>query len=257
MQLKSQNISKGPHNVQIIDNVELSSETWKLVFKSEIIAKNSKPGQFVSILCEGLVLRRPFSVANTENDIFEIIYKLKGKGTKFLVSLRNNDIADVIGPFGNGFNIENKNSLLIGCGVGIAPINFLSNKLESLNIKYTFVECSQTFIGIEEKNKNNRIFITEDGSKGIKGRLDNHLENIIKSVEPKKIYTCGPNPAMAYISSVAEKYKIPVEAAMEREFACGTGVCMGCVIQIKENASVVNKRICKDGPVFKGSEVLW
>ena len=255
MQLKTQNKIKGPHIVEVLSNIKLSDDTWKLTFQNQEIAENAKPGQFVSILCEDLLLRRPFSVANTINNSFEIIYKVKGKGTKYLSSLRNGESADIIGPMGNGFTIENKNSLLIGCGVGIAPINFLSNILEKSGIKHSFVACSQTFIntGITE----NQVIITEDGSAGLEGRLDQHLKKIINEVKPEKIYTCGPNPAMAYVSLTAEKYEISVEAALERDFACGTGVCMGCVIQIKDNNKTKNKRICKDGPVFRGNEVLW
>jgi dihydroorotate dehydrogenase electron transfer subunit len=305
MQLNTRNKIKGPHIVEVLSNIKLSDDTRKLVFRNQTIAENAKPGQFVSILCEDLLLRRPFSVANSKDDTFEIIYKIKGKGTKYLSDLKSGDSTDIIGPLGNGFSIENKNSLLIGCGVGIAPIVFLSDILKKSDIKHTFVACSQTSLcHCEERivgrgwrdslagsecrlspttkqgqspdvaicpNNNvgqiltlaslaendNSIMITEDGSAGLEGRLDSHLENIINQTKPEKIYTCGPNPAMKYIVQVAEKYKIPVEVALERDFACGTGVCMGCVVQIKENDKPVNKRICKDGPVFRGNEVLW
>jgi dihydroorotate dehydrogenase electron transfer subunit len=254
MKLETKNSLKGPHLAEILENLRLSVDTWKLVIKNSTIANNAKAGQFVSILCEDLILRRPFSVANAYDDNFEIIYKIKGKGTKFLSSLEKGNFIDVIGPFGNGFNTENKNSLLIGCGVGIAPMLFLSNKLKEA-VKHTFIACTQTKLDLPASK--NMILITEDGSSGLKGRLDEHLEQIIVDTKPEKIYTCGPNGAMAYICKIAEKYNIPVEAALEREFACGTGVCMGCVVQIKQNETAMNKRICKDGPVFNGAEVIW
>ena len=139
----------------------------------------------------------------------------------------------------------------------MAPIIFLSNILKKSDIKHTNVFCSQTYINQESDFQKPPVFITEDGSAGNEGKLDQHLENIINEVKPEKIYTCGPTPAMAYISLIANKYAIPMEAALERDFACGTGVCMGCVIQIKDNDKLINKRICKDGPVFKGNEVFW
>lgn len=246
------NTGKKLHKAQVLANIKLSADTYKLVLNNSAIAKSAMPGQFVSILCEDLVLRRPFSIANAYDEIFEIIYKIKGKGTKFLANLKKGDFADVIGTFGNGFSIEDKNSLLVGCGVGIAPVMFLANRLK----KYTLIGCFQTALEFLRFAQND-IIITEDGSAGLKGRLDNHLESIINQVKPEKICTCGPNPAMAYISRTAQNYNIPVEAALEREFACGTGVCMGCVIQINQNGKTVNKRICKDGPVFNGSEVVW
>ena len=298
MQLKSKCKIKGPHTAKVLNNIKLSGDTGKIIFRNKIIAENSAPGQFVSILCEDLLLRRPFSVANSKDDTFEIIYKIKGKGTQFLAGLKNGDSANIIGPLGKGFSPENKNSLLIGCGVGIAPIIFLSDILAKSGINHTSLVCTQTYLchseGFSPKNlsnhegkqpnrfppsflifnqkigvpaslrmtnsnssNDNKIIITEDGSAGLKGRLDNHLENIIKEVKPEKIYTCGPTAAMAYICKTAEKYNITTEVALERDFACGTGVCMGCVIQIKENDKLINKRICKDGPVFLGSEVVW
>ena len=91
----------------------------------------------------------------------------------------------------------------------------------------------------------------------IENKIGGGNSNIIKETKPQKIYTCGPNAAIKYIIQVAEKYNIQTEVALERDFACGTGVCMGCTVQIKENGKSVNKRICKDGPVFNGSEVLF
>ena len=254
MQLQTKIKIKGPHQVKVLSNIKLSEDTWKLTFENKIIAESSKPGQFVSILCEDLTLRRPFSIANSKNNTFEIIYKIKGKGTKYLSSLNSGDLTDIIGPLGKGFNAENKNSLLIGCGVGIAPIIFLSEILNKSAIKYTFMECSQTYL--DYAHSDNQIIITEDGSAGLEGRLDKHLENIIKETKPEKIYTCGPNAALKYIIQVAKKYNIQTEVALERDFACGTGVCMGCTVQINRNGKLVNKRICKDGPVFNGCEVL-
>lgn len=253
MQLQTKHKIKGPYIVDVLENIMLSEGIYKLVLRNKTIADNAQPGQFVSILCEDLILRRPFSVANAKDDTFEIIYKVKGKGTKFLASLKSGSKADVIGPFGNGFTVENKKSLLIGCGVGVAPTLFLSNKMDKARIKYSFIPCSQTSLGFSD----DYTIITEDGSQGLKGRLDNYLEDIINKEKPEKIYTCGPNQATAYICQVAQKHNIPVEAALEREFACGTGVCMGCVIQIKQDGNIVNKRICKDGPVFKGNDILW
>jgi len=246
---------KGPHIAEVLDNFSIASDVKRLVLNSKIIAKDSKPGQFVSILCEDLILRRPFSLAKANEETIEIIYKVRGQGTKYIAGLQKGDSVNLIGALGNGFTTENKNSLLIGCGVGFAPVAFLSDVMQKSGIKHTLLGCFQTAIDLE--NMQNISLITEDGTAGLKGRLDSHLENIINDIKPEKIYTCGPNPAMAYIVKTAEKYKIPTEVALEREFACGTGVCMGCVIKVMQKDEAVNKRICKDGPVFDGSEVIW
>jgi len=247
-------IKKGAYRAKVLENSRISYDIYKLKLENREIARNSFAGQFVSILCEDLVLRRPFSVAGVKGDSFEIIYKVIGKGTEYLSRLQKGDFADVIGAFGNGFKTENKKSLLIGCGVGIAPINFLSDVLKEKGIPHNSILCSGSKLGLEDKFN---FIITEDGSSGLKGRLDNHLELIILKTNPEKIYICGAFPAMEYANSVAEQHNIDIEVALERDFACGTGVCMGCVIQVRKNNKIVNRRICKDGPVFKGGEVIW
>ena len=110
---------------------------------------------------------------------------------------------------------------------------------------------------IETELGENCYAITEDGSCGLKGMLNDHLEDIIKEVQPEKIFICGPNPAMKYAAGIAQKHNIDIEVALERVFACGTGVCMGCVIQVLENGEQVQKRVCKDGPVFNGASIIW
>ena len=248
--------NKGPFTVKVLENVQISPDIYRLKLESKEVAKNAMPGQFVSIKCKDLTLRRPFSVARVyEEGSFDLLYKVIGEGTEYLTSLKAGDEADFFGAMGNAFNIEDKTSLLIGCGVGIAPIMFLSDKFNEKNIQHTTIIGSKTAVELD-------IFgdlriITEDGTLGLKGRLDSHLENIIQETSPEKIYICGPNPAMKYVVSMAEKYNLEIEVALEKVFACGTGVCGGCAIQIMENGERVNRRICSDGPVFNGRQIIW
>jgi len=249
---------KGPFTARVLENKTISNSIYKMICECEQVAKTAIPGQFVSILCEDLTLRRPFSIANAYNNSFEVIYKVKGAGTAFLANLSNGDEIDLIGSLGNGFSSEkNKKHLLIGCGVGIAPVYFLANTFKQKNIDYTLLACSASKIDFEEKNSLNTIYITEDGSKGAKASLKDALNRIIESEKPDKISICGPNKAMEFAVKLAKANNIEIETALEREFACGTGVCMGCTIKICQNGLLLNKRICKDGPVFNGHEVIW
>ncbi len=251
---KSTIIKKGPFKTKVLENKQISSDIYQLELENREISENSAPGQFVSVLCTGLTLRRPFSVAGTAKSSFQIIYKVVGKGTESMTQLQKGDICDVFGPMGNGFSIENNNPLLIGCGVGIAPILFLAETLEKKGFTHNTVISSKTGIDLGKKFS---YTITEDGSSGLKGRLNTHLEKIIAETHPQKIYICGPDPAMKYVSELAKKSKIPCEVSLEGDFACGTGVCMGCVRLMNVDGQVVNRRVCKDGPVFKGEEVIW
>lgn len=214
---------------------------------------NIKPGQFVSILCEGLTLRRPFSVASYFNGQIGILIKLKGKGTKYLSSLKIGDEIDFIGALGNGFNIENKKSLLIGAGVGVAPLFYLNNELKSQKITTTLASGFLNKANIPQGINIDEI-TTDDGSLGKKGSIINYIGELIDKYQPEKIYSCGPHIVLKKISEAAETYGLSCEVAMEKVMACGIGVCRGCVIKLKNGQ---NASVCQNGPVFKGDEIKW
>lgn len=239
---------------KVLENIEIAEGVYKLTLESEEVAKKSVPGQFVSIKCGDLTLRRPFSVAKVNGTTYEIIYKIKGTGTEFMAELKPSDTADVFGPLGSGYTIEDKNYLLIGCGVGIAPIEFLMGELDKKDIKYNVIGCFRSkYSSCSEYD----YLICEDGSSDIKGRLDQHFEKIVQKTKPDIICMCGPNPAMEYVTNYALEHNIDIEVALEGDMACGTGVCMGCAIKIKNNGQLESAKICKDGPVFKGKQIVW
>ena len=212
-----------------------------------------KAGQFISILCGDLTLRRPFSVMYADDKKLTVLFKIKGKGTQYISKLQKGDEIDFSGPFGNGFTIENKKSLLVAAGVGAAPIYFLRNELNKSNIENYFISGFQNKESIPSNIDVNKI-TTDDGSYGEKGSILTYLEQTIKEYKPEKIYACGPEIVLKKVSELAEKHNIVSEIAMEKEMACSIGVCRGCVIELKNGK---NATVCKDGPVFKGSEVKW
>ncbi len=215
-----------------------------------------KAGQFISIYCDGLTLRRPFSVYSNNNGKIGILFKERGKGTRYIKSLNSGDFIDIMGPVGNCFNISNKKSLLVGAGIGVAPISFLKSELDKKNIDNMFIAG---FLNKEEVIKGmsvDRIY-TDDGSIGQKGSVLNYLDEIIKEYKPQIIYSCGPLIVLKTVAQVGEKYGIETQVAMEKVMACGIGVCRGCVIDVIKDGKTVNATVCKDGPVFNGSEVVW
>lgn len=241
----------------ITQNKKVSNDTYQITIKNKVISREAKPGQFVSVLCPPLLIRRPFSIAGIKEDTLTIIYKLKGQGTEFLSILTPGKMLDILGPLGTGFTIHNKQSLLIGAGVGTAPILFLYDELKKHNNKTTILSGFNTSPNIEKLYSNDCLLITEDGSSGNKGQITSYIEKKLLSYKPEIIYACGPKIVLKYIVELAIKHNIQTEVALEEIFACGIGACMGCAIEIKENDQIVNKRICKDGPVFKGEAIIW
>ena len=220
----------------------------------------AKPGQFISIYCDNCTLRRPFSVMKNEQDNLSVLFKLKGKGTKFLQDLKSGDNINFSGPFGNGFKLPEQHSenrsLLIGAGVGIAPIVFLRDYLTEN--KYGTTRTIGGFLNessIPDFLKNSLDFIsTDQGDFGKKGSIIDYLEQEIQNCKPDIIYACGPSVVLQKICEIASKFEVPTQVAMEKEMACSIGVCRGCVIELKNGK---NATVCKDGPVFNGEDIKW
>lgn len=213
-------------------------------------------GQFVSIYCDGLTLRRPFSVYSNNDGKIGILFKERGKGTKYIKSLKVGDSIDIAGPFGNTFDIQNKKSLIVGAGIGAAPMSYLKEKLDEQNIENYYIAG---FLNKDEVPNGMKIdkICTDDGSYGEKGSVVNFIGVLINEYKPDVIYACGPQIVLKLIAKLGEKYGIETQVAMEKVMACGIGVCRGCVIDIKKDGKVINATVCKDGPVFKGSEIVW
>lgn len=231
----------------IIVNIEKTAfDVYKLQIKSQLVSAH--PGQFISILCPNTTLRRPFSISDFENGIVTILIKLKGEGTSYLSSLKDGDEVDFIAPLGNGFEIiENKNSLLVGAGIGIAPMLFLKKELNKKNIKNYLIT------GFKEEKE----IIKGSDEVTIGGSVLDKLDNIIKEKNIEIIYSCGPMPVLKGVYEISKKHNIISELAMERVMACGIGVCRGCVIKIHKNNEETYASVCKDGPVFLGDEIVW
>lgn len=242
------------NHVGKIEKIKKINETVYSISFSSPTLKNIEPGEYVSILCEGLTLRRPFSVADFENGILTVLFKTRGKGTQYLSNLKVNDKIEFSAPLGNTFKIENKKTLLIGAGIGVAPLLYLDKKLKNID--------AETYMAAGYLNESDILakadFVsTDDGSNENKGSICDYLEKLIAEFKPEKIVSCAPHPVLKIVAQAAEKHKIPCEVAMEKVMACGIGVCRGCVIKVKQNDKIVNKTVCKDGPVFDASEVVW
>ncbi|MEW5821811.1 MAG: dihydroorotate dehydrogenase electron transfer subunit [Cyanobacteriota bacterium] len=257
--VSSKNVKKSYIQTKAIlkSNRKISDSIYEMTIHCPEIASSSIPGQFISILCDNTLLRRPFSIADADSQTLQIIYKLKGHGTLYMSKLAPGEHLNILGPLGNGFSTNYNKALLIGAGVGIAPLIYLSKILMQKNIDVYFMTGLQSKIDLSNPYTNNILTITEDGSSVQKGLITEYIENAIKIHKPDIIYSCGPNIVLKNVVSFANKYHIDTELALEEKFACGTGVCMGCIINIKENNKVINKRICKDGPIFKGDSIAW
>ncbi|MBP5738979.1 MAG: dihydroorotate dehydrogenase electron transfer subunit [Abditibacteriota bacterium] len=216
-----------------------------------------KPGQFVNVrVSDNLdpVLRRPFSVHDSDGRTISILYMIVGRGTELMAEMTPGSTVSVAAPLGNGFPTEvmAKRAILISGGCGTAPMYLLSKSLG----------CP-TEIMIGGRKKENLLCLdlfpeakttTEDGSHGEKGFVTKLLEESLAADKDAVVYSCGPNLMMKAVAEIAAKYGAECYVSLENKMACGIGVCMGCVQMMKDGKYA---RVCKEGPVFDGEEIAW
>ncbi|MEY8392265.1 dihydroorotate dehydrogenase electron transfer subunit [Lachnospiraceae bacterium] len=243
----------------IIRQEEISYGIYSMWLKTDCIAGLSKPGQFISVYChEGSrLLPRPISICeiDREDRSIRIVYRVVGKGTEELSQLRTGRSVDIVGPLGNGFPLKEKKAFIIGGGIGIPPMLQLAKELNCE--KQLILGYRDSLFLKEEFKKSGSLYVaTEDGSYGTEGNvLDAIREN---GLDAEIIYACGPMPMLRAVKAYAAEKRIECWISLEERMACGIGACLGCVCKSKEkdrHTNVNNKRICKEGPVFRAEEV--
>lgn len=247
------------HTGTIKNIKEINLNVYSIEFSSPTL-KNIEPGEYVSILCEDLTLRRPFSVADFEKGVIMVLFKKKGKGTEYMSNLKVGDNIEFSAPLGNTFKIENKKTLLIGAGIGVAPLFYLNKKLKGIGAQTYFAAGFLGANDIIDFHSQYNFVSTDDGSNGNKGSICDYIEKIIQEFNPQKVVSCAPHVVLEIVAKLADKYNLECEVAMEKVMACGIGVCRGCVIQVKKGGKcgeIQNATVCKDGPVFDAKEVVW
>lgn len=222
-----------------------------------------RAGQFVEIGLDGFFLRRPFGVAEIRSNArlsqsmrgdseLVVYYKIVGQGTEAMRELSVGTKLDVLTHLGNGFSSDSAaRPLLIGGGIGAAPLLQLAKEFFARGIEPQILLCARTaseFFGEDEFAKYGNVsFATDDGSKGYAGNAVQWLCE--KNVEYDFYYACGPIVMLKYLTKVSTKGYVSLEARM----GCGFGACMGCSVKTTSG----NKRVCKEGPVFGAEEVIY
>lgn len=218
-------------------------------------------GQFVQILPPSgrTLLRRPISVCHyiEETNELWLLIAAVGRGTRAITELSVGDSLDVILPLGNTFDTANsRRPLLVGGGVGIAPILALAHKFNKQGIKPDILlggRSAEYILLLPEFEALGQVHITtNDGTLGIQGFVTNHP--CIQTEDYDSIYTCGPRAMMKSVALLAEQRGINCEVSMENMMACGIGACLCCVEDIHEHGNVC---VCTEGPVFNSKVIKW
>lgn len=249
----------------LLDGVVTANEWQNNSYFKLTLAFNSMPevlpGQFVELRIDEtpeVFLRRPISIHNIDGNNMELLIQKVGKGTEWLSKLKEDDKVNVLFPLGNGFGLntsENSSVLLVGGGVGVAPLLYLGKKLKETGVKVNFLlgfRSSKEMLPLEAYEASGEVYITtEDGSVGEKGFVTNH--SIWDTLSFDKIYSCGPTPMMKAVANKSKEKSIDCEVSLENKMACGLGACLCCVTDTKEG----HRCVCTDGPVFNINDLKW
>ena len=238
----------------IESNVAVARDTFRMVLRTDApVAVRS--GQFVDIALPGFYLRRPISVSDVLPDGLVLYYKVVGEGTRLMAETAPEAPLELLLPLGAGFHPEKcrEKALLIGGGLGAAPLYLLAKELLALGKGVTavlgFNHADEICLTDEFRALGVEVHIaTLDGSVGSRG----FVTDAILAVRPAfdRFYTCGPLPMM---KAVCRTLDAPGEASLEERMGCGAGFCYGCSVQTASGA----KRVCADGPIFDKEELLW
>jgi dihydroorotate dehydrogenase electron transfer subunit len=188
----------------------------------------------------------PMSVSYSGKD-FGITYQILGEGTKALSRIKAGDKIGIRGPYGNGFSFKGRKVLVVGGGVGMAPIAPLIDIAVRKKAKVDLVLGARSSMDLIFEKRASRAgakvhVSTDDGSKGFKGFASDLAADLMEDYKPDQLYVCGPEKMIAKLAVLASKKNIPMQASLERHMKCGIGVCDSCAID--------GVHVCKEGPVF-------
>lgn len=225
------------------------------------MALEAGPGQFLSVYCRdgSRLLPRPVSICEIDKNLgrIRIVYRTVGSGTREMALWKEGDLVEILGPLGNGFPdvSEDRTAFLIGGGIGIPPMLELARSLKCRK-KVILGYRDELFLNEEFEPYGDVFIATEDGSRGTRGNvLDAVREHGLKG---DVIMACGPAPMLKALKAYAAEQGMECYLSLEERMACGVGACLACVCRTKEvdsHSNVHNRRICKDGPVFRAEEV--
>ena len=253
-------------------------------------AAAAEPGTFVHVTCdEALPMRRPLSIMRADADWIEVLYKIVGQGLRRLSRKAPGDAVSVLGPIGQPFRLsaERPNALLIGGGVGIPPMVFLSDQLRRQPDNWNPVAILGSEIPFPFDLIPSRLdspWLDADTSSsmplleswgvlarlatlsGFSGCFDGYVTDLAdqwlktlarQDLEKTEVFACGPTPMLKAVAELAARYDLPCQVSLEEFMACAVGGCAGCAVQINTPEGPAMKRVCVDGPVFDAATVAW
>lgn len=256
--------------LEIICNRRINPHTFLMGFRSPEMVAAASPGQFVMVrVGSGMepLLRRPFSICGIQgDDLLLILYRVVGKGTAVMAEKNKGETLSVLGPLGQGFPPPGpeKIPVLVGGGIGVAPLFFLAQAIGSRDtlLMTGFSSSSEVITAGQIGDLVAKVSIaTDDGTEGYAGLVTDLLEEYIKRDVSEKdsisLFTCGPVPMLKKVVEMALDYQVSCYSSLEAAMACGLGACQGCAVKASSRETREYFHVCKDGPIFPVQAIDW
>jgi len=254
-------MTKYQARAEVIGQRVLNASTREMDFFAPSIAREAVPGQFVNVRVSkhtAPLLRRPFGVAgvNRTDGVVTIMYRILGEATQILAEECSGDVLDVLGPLGKGFKMNGVHPLIVGGGLGLAPLLYLAEELTAAGRRPEILMGGRTaedlfWQDIFADVSAGLYLTTDDGSLGTKGTVMALLPKLLAREYYDQLYVCGPSPMMKAVSAAALAAGVPCQVSLERYMCCGLGACLTCSCQ----GTGKRIKVCTDGPVFNAEEI--
>ncbi len=249
------------YTCNILSKKRVGEKHVEFLVEHEEMAKAALPGQFLHIQCgdaTSMPLRRPISICDVVGNNIRFIFEEKGRGTKTLTNQEGT--LDILGPLGRGFTIDNdqyKKPAVIGGGIGVYPLLYLTKQLTNASVYMGFQRKDLVALEDDFKEIAESVTVTtDDGSYGIKGYALSPLSFDLEEKQFDIIYACGPKPMLKAVKAFADEKGIPCQLSLEEHMGCGIGACLTCSCETPHDGTEKYTRVCKNGPVFWSEEVI-
>jgi len=244
--------------VPILSNIQVADQCFMLTFEAPLDLTTVNPCQFLTISLPDIsppFIKKPFSIYHFDpkTRIISIIYRVIGKGTANFSRQTKDKRVTVLAPLGNGIKpseLPPGKLAFVAGGIGIASLNLISQHISEFDLYYG-ARTQTEFIDLPSwNNRAMRVFLsTDDHSVGHPGVIT----EVLKLDQYTGLIACGPHIMLKKVSELCKKIDLPHWVILEEYMACGMGVCMGCVV----NTTSGYQRVCKEGPVFNGTDIIW
>lgn len=244
----------------VLSNNEISKDVYKMVIEEATVAQSASVGQFVNLYprAKSTLLPRPISISEIGKSALTLVYGVVGEGTAEFATYKVGEVVRLSTALGTGYTIQAvKTHVLVGGGIGVPPLVELAKRLEGEKIAVLGFR-DEPFLIEELEKAGAKVYVaTDSGKYGFKGNVVELIKS--KGIKGDYYYSCGPKPMLRAVAAYCESVATPIQVSLEERMGCGYGACVGCVCKTKDKSEkgYEQKKVCKDGPVFFGSEVVW